>query len=100
LIEVLEGYPTQSEIIENGYVYTFKTDGSFTTNKFVLAECESGNYSVTETTLTLIYTCTNLTSGNPPGAFIKNYYFQDDKLILRPSYLNCYEGCEYKFEKL
>jgi len=50
LIEVLEGYPTQSEIIENGYVYTFKTDGSFTTNKFVLAECESGNYSVTETT--------------------------------------------------
>jgi hypothetical protein len=100
LIEIEGGFPTQSEMVENGYIYAFKNDGSFTSNKY--QECGSGNYSFTETTLTLIYDCIGFTASieYPPGTFVENYIFQNGKLILRPTYLNCIEGCAYKFKKI
>lgn len=86
--------------IENGYTYNFSVNGEFTSTRF--SECSSGNYSINSNKLTLDFDCDGFTAGieNPEGTFIENYTFESDRIILVPTYLNCDEGCGWKFEKI
>lgn len=103
LIEVYEsngGSINQWNTVENGYLYTFNADGTFTSSRF--SECSSGNYIVTDTLLTLEYGCPNFSTGieSPAGTFIESYSFENDELILVPTYMTCDEGCGWKFSKV
>ena len=86
--------------VEDGYYYTFSKNGNFSSNRF--SECQTGNYSLTDTQLILDYSCEGFTTGieTPEGTFVENYRLKDNLLFLSPTYLNCDEGCEYKFEKV
>lgn len=46
--------------------------------------------------------CEGFTTGieSPQGTFIEQMYFENGHLILKPTYLNCIEGCSWKFDKL
>jgi len=86
--------------VENGYSYKFAVNGEFTSTRF--SECSSGNYSINSNELTLNFDCDGFTAGieNPEGTFIENYGFESNTVILVPTYLNCDEGCGWKFEKI
>jgi len=86
--------------VDNGYTYTFHENGSFTSDRF--SECSEGNYSISGNTLTLDYGCDGFTAGIeiPEGIFVEKYIFKNENMILSPSYMNCDEGCEYKFKKI
>ena len=103
LVEVYEsdgGSINQWNAVDNGYNYIFVSDGVFTSSRFT--ECTNGTYSVSDTTITLGYSCINFNTGieSPEGTFIENFSFDNDNLILVPSYLNCAEGCGWKFSKV
>lgn len=103
LIEIYQndgGNNPQWTTVDSGYTYTFNTDGTFSSTRFT--ECTSGNYQVSSNSITLDYSCNGFDTGieSPPGTFIENYIFENNYLILTPSYLNCIEGCDYKFEKI
>lgn len=85
--------------VENGYTYTFMKNGNFTSNRF--EACTKGSYSISSNKLILVYGCNGFSTGveTPEGTFIENYDIKDGFLILSPTYLNCDEGCENKFEK-
>lgn len=82
------------------YTYTFNENGSFTSSRF--SECTSGTYSIENDKLILNFGCEGFTTGieSPPGTFIEQMYFENGHLILKPTYLNCIEGCGWKFDKL
>lgn len=86
--------------VENGFVYTFNNDMTFTSTRFT--ECTYGTYSTTNQVLTLMFGCEGFDTGieNPPGTFIENMDFDGKDLILSPSYMNCDEGCGYKFVRI
>ncbi|MDQ6472375.1 lipocalin family protein [Flavobacterium sp. LHD-80] len=85
--------------VKNGYTYTFKDDGSFTSTRF--KECTSGTYKLEASLLTLTFGCPNFgTKMTPNGTFIENYNIEDGKMILSPTYLSCIEGCGYRFMKI
>jgi len=86
--------------IENGYTYTFNKDSSFISNRF--DECQSGNFSISSDHLILNYDCENFTTGieSPAGTFKENYININDEIILKPTYLGCFEGCGNKFIKI
>lgn len=86
--------------VENGYTYNFSLNGQFTSTRF--SECNSGNYSINSNELTLDFDCDGFTTGieDPEGTFIENYTFELNRIILVPTYLNCTEGCGWKFEKI
>lgn len=86
--------------VDNGYTYTFSSKGSFTSTRF--AECSTGTYQITSSTLTLTYDCDGFGTGieSPAGTFVENIAFDDGKIILTPTYLTCIEGCGFKFEKV
>jgi hypothetical protein len=86
--------------VTNSYTYTFNTDGSFKSSRF--PECLSGDYDLTSTQITLKYGCVNFDSGitSPPTTFVENFSFEGSFLFLKPSYLNCDEGCSFKFQKI
>ncbi len=90
----------QWNAIENGYIYQFKEDETFYSNKF--SECSTGDYILTNNTLTLVYNCEDFSTalGDPPATFVEYYNFEDGFLLLSPAYLNCDEGCLYKFKRL
>ncbi len=91
--------PEWVEVDENsGYFYQLNDDTTFTSNK--LNVCGNGNYTFTNEVFTLVYSCENMSSGNPPGTFKEIYYFENSNLIITPDYLNCDEGCLYKFKKV
>ncbi|WP_176328520.1 MULTISPECIES: lipocalin family protein [Arenibacter] len=94
------GNSPQWNPVNNGYTYTFNSDNSFASNRF--SECSTGMYELTSSNLTLKYNCDGFNTGieNPPGSFVENYVFESNHLILTPTYLNCDEGCSYKFEKV
>ncbi|MDB9874548.1 hypothetical protein OAC97_04760 [Flavobacteriaceae bacterium] len=103
LIEVYEsngGNINQWNSVENGYLYTFNTDGTFTSSRFT--ECSTGNYSLTDTLLTIDYDCPNFNTGieSPAGTFVESYSFENNELILVPTYMTCDEGCGWKFSKV
>ncbi|WP_159439336.1 lipocalin-like domain-containing protein [Tenacibaculum agarivorans] len=86
--------------VENGYTYNFSIDGQFTSTRF--SECSSGNYTIDANQLTLDFDCNGFTTGieKPEGIFIENYAFESNTVVFIPIYLNCVEGCGWKFEKL
>ena len=91
--------PEWVEVDENGgYFYQLNDDTTFISNK--LNVCDNGNYTFTNEAFTLVYSCDNMSSGNPPGTFKEIYYFENSNLIITPDYLNCDEGCLYKFKKV
>lgn len=85
--------------VENGYTYSFKSDGSFTSNRF--SECTKGNYTISYNKLTLTFDCAGFNTGieNSPGVFIEELIFDNSSIILKPTYLNSIEGCSFKFKK-
>lgn len=78
--------------LNDGYTYTFNKDSTFTSNRF--SEFEYGTFSLSETELTLNFGCGNLDS------YIETVLFREDHIILKPTYLNCFEGCGEKFRKI
>lgn len=102
LIEVYEndGGVGEWTNVENGFTYTFKNEGSFTSTRF--PECSFGTYMISESTLSLVFGCEDFSAGieSPEGTFIESYTFEGGKLYLSPKYLSCDEGCSYKFAKV
>lgn len=92
---------TQWAAVENGYIYTFNDDGTFSSNRFA-EECESGTYEFSDALLTLNFDCEGFTTGieSPEGTFIENYTLEDGFMYLIPTYMSCAEGCSYKFERI
>lgn len=85
---------------EDSYFIDLTEDLTFTSDKF--SECTSGTYIKDEVSFSLIFGCDGFTTGieNPPGTFEENYYFENSNLIVTPDYLNCDEGCLYKFKRI
>ncbi|MDB9873773.1 hypothetical protein OAC97_00750 [Flavobacteriaceae bacterium] len=103
LIEIYEGNGgsvNQWNSVENGYNYEFNSNGSFSSDRFV--ERSVGNYILTDNTITLDFSCEEFNTGTeiPSGIFIENFSFDNNNLVLVPSYLNCDEGCGFKFSKI
>lgn len=86
--------------VDNGYTYTFNNDGTFSSTRFT--ECTTGTYGVSNSTIILDYGCAGFDTGveNPAGTFVENYSYENGNIILTPSYMNCIEGCAYRFEKI
>lgn len=103
LIEVYSsdgGSNPQWKPVENGYTYTFNIDGTFTSTRF--SECSVGKFELNNSTLTLRFDCNGFTTGleSPVGTFIENFNKNNNEIILKPTYLNCIEGCGNKFQKI
>ncbi len=94
------GGPATWSAVEDGYTYTFSANGDFTSNRFT--ECTKGKYSVTSNELTLNFGCEGFTKGieKPEGVFIEKITFESDYLFIKPTYIICTEGCNYKFKKI
>lgn len=86
--------------VDNGYIYNFSENGQFSSTRF--SECSTGNYTIDSNQLTLDFDCDGFTTGieEPEGTFIENYTFESNTVIFVPTYLNCIEGCGWKFEKV
>jgi len=99
IYESNEGNINQWNSVDDGYLYTFNPDGTFTSSRF--PECTTGIYSITDTLLTLGYDCPNFGIGveRPAGTFVESYSFENNQLILVPTYMICDEGCGWKFSK-
>jgi len=103
LIEVFISYGSSNsgwQQASSSYFYNFYEDNTFNSNRFV--ECDFGSYTFTENTIELNYGCEDFTTGieNPPGVFTENYTFENNHLILVPTYLICDEGCGWKFKRI
>lgn len=83
---------------EGSYFIDLKEDLTFLSDRINV--CDNGNYTFTNEFFTLVYSCDNVSSGNPPGTFKEIYYFENSNLIITPYYLSCDEGCLYKFKKV
>lgn len=99
LVGIYGGFPSEWESINNGYVITLNEDGRFTSTKFY---CETGTFTYTTDSFTLVYDCPDFTAGfeDPPGVFTEKYWLENGKLFLRPEYLGCVEGCTYQFKRI
>lgn len=86
--------------VEDGYFYHFMPDQTFESDRFV--ECTTGNFYASGNQITLDYSCDGFGTGieSPAGVFVEKISFQGDYMILTPIYLDCDEGCDYKFEKM
>ncbi|MBC6401693.1 MAG: hypothetical protein GDA42_10380 [Ekhidna sp.] len=93
------GSNPQWATIKNGYTYIFNKNETFSSTRF--NECTTGIYLLTNNTLTLDFDCNEFDTGveESSGTFVENYIFENNNLILTPSYLSCFEGCGYKFER-
>lgn len=87
--------------VVNSYQIMIKPDGKFISDKF--SECTEGKYFVsnTDNTLTFTFDCPyfSVKGLSENGIFIEKYSFDGEYLILSPTYLNCEEGCAFKFER-
>lgn len=92
--------PGEWNSVDDGYIYTFSADGTFTSTRFT--ECEYGTYTIESDLLTLDFGCDGFTAGieDPGATFVEHMTFEGNKLILKPAYLVCIEGCGYKFKKI
>jgi len=99
LIEYFDIYGTNPpwNPVDDGYLYTFNEDGTFYSNRF--NECLEGVFSLNNNELTLEYGCEGFTTGmeTPEGVFVEQITFENNTLILTPTYMNCDEGCGYRF---
>lgn len=95
------GTNPQWTTVNNGYTYTFNNDGTFSSTRFI-GECTTGTYIMSSNSITLDFDCAGFDTGieSPAGTFVENYGFENENIILTPSYMDCIEGCGYKFEKI
>ncbi len=102
LVEVFqsEGGPGTWYNIENGYTYTFFINGTFSSNRF--DECANGTYLVESGKLTLNYGCEGFSVDiqSSDGVFVETINFELGYLFINPTYVYCFEGCNYKFKKI
>ena len=81
--------------ITNGYTIEFFSNGTFTSTKHI--ECTTGSYTISPTNeVNMTYNCVGFTN----SYLEKVETNTSTQLILKPSYLNCDEGCSVKFEKI
>ncbi len=81
--------------VSNGYYLEFLKNGNFTSTKF--SECNSGTFNYLNTNeVNMTYNCSNF-SNNYIEIIESNTH---TILILKPSYMECDEGCSVKFEKI
>lgn len=80
--------------IENGYFIEFKSSRNFTSTEFT--NCGYGKYFCNEKMINFVYSCSGFK--NPYHYTITE--LNENTLILEPDYLNCIEGCKYKFTKI
>ena len=102
LVEIYQsvGGPGNWNDVENGYKYTFLSNGDFFSNRF--SECTNGTYSTELNELILDFGCDGFTTGieKPEGIFIEKITFESGYLFINPTYIFCVEGCNYKFKKI
>ena len=86
--------------VDKGYTYTFNSDGTFTSTRF--SECTQGTHTLNPTSLILNFGCNGFDTKieTPAGTFSEKISYENENVILTPSYLMCDEGCAYKFEKV
>ncbi len=89
------GGPPQTQEVENGPIYYFRADSTFTTNGF--DKCYEGTFSVTGDELTLTSSCSTEEETN---TIIYQMSFQKDFMMLSPIDPICIEGCSKKLKKL
>lgn len=83
------------QTVANGYEIELLSNGTFTSTKY--SECTTGTYIISaENEVNMVYNC---------AGFMNSYVekvetITGSQLILRPTYLNCDEGCSVKFEKV
>ena len=83
------------QTIANGYEIELLSNGTFTSTKY--SECATGTFSLSAANeVNMVYNC---------AGFMNSYVekvetITGSQLILRPTYLNCDEGCSVKFEKV
>jgi len=103
LVEVYSNTGADSGVwntVENGYTYTFLSNSQFSSERFL--ECENGMFSLENNELILDFECDDFTAGieSPQGTFVEEITFESNSFILIPTYLNCIEGCGWKFMKI
>ncbi len=80
--------------VTNGYTLTIYSNGNFNSNKF--QDCEAGNYTTnTNNEITFNYSCPSFRNSYKE----KIEELSESQLILKPTYMDCDEGCSYKFVK-
>ncbi len=94
------GEPRIWSAVEDGYTYSFRNDGTFSSTRF--DECEQGTYITTANELKLDYGCEGFILGieDTEGILVEELKFEGGYMILIPKYLQCIEGCKYKFRKI
>lgn len=81
--------------ITNGYTIEFFSNGTFTSTKHI--ECTTGSYTISPTNeVNMTYNCVGFTN----SYLEKVETNTSTQLILKPTYMNCDEGCSVKFEKV
>tara|TARA_R110002050_G_scaffold247153_1_gene384970 strand:+ start:172 stop:576 length:405 start_codon:yes stop_codon:yes gene_type:complete len=95
LIEVYSsdgGTNPQWKPVENGYTYTFYSNGVIKSSKF---NCD-GKYTLnTSNSVHIEFDCNN---SKMNGNF--DFKFMDENLIFTPNPNTCFEGCDEKFMKI
>lgn len=86
--------------IQNGYTFSIESNNTFSSTEF--QECNEGVVQINETQIVFKYECDGFTTGieSPEGEFSFKYSFVENKLSLNPNFLNCDEGCGYRFSKI
>ncbi len=86
--------------IQNGYTFSIEPNNRFSSTKF--QECTQGIIDINETQIVFKYECSGFTVGieSPEGEFSYKYSFVENKLNLKPNFLDCDEGCGYRFSKI
>jgi len=81
--------------VTNGYLLEFFSNGTFTSTKHI--ECTTGSYTISPTNeVNMTYNCVSFTN----SYLEKVETNTSTQLILKPTYMNCDEGCSVKFEKV
>lgn len=85
--------------IQNGYTFSIESNNTFSSTEF--QECMKGVVDISETQIVFKYECDSFTTGieSPEGEFSYKYSFVGNKLSLIPNFMNCDEGCGYRFSK-
>lgn len=84
--------------VENGYTFDIQPDGTFYSSKY--DKCSTGSYTISDQTISFMYNCQNFYPCNASSSTcIESFSFENQYLVLRPNYLDCIEGCSYKFSK-
>ena len=80
--------------VTNGYTIEFLSNGKFISSKFT--ECSTGGYAISITNeISMTYNCSSFTNN-----YIEKVETNtNSQLIIKPTYLECDEGCSVKFEK-